>query len=183
MFDILPFPNITGTTPQEQVSQLTNYLIQFKEELEFVLTNLSADNLSGDLRQQLEALGANVETYKEEQQDATEQIVQNGLTISDVLNSPAFKASMQGVNTNVSNVDKKVTELDKKIDNVDKKIPTVYLVSAEQRTSSDEPGGINLYAIKDSSGTIQVLQIKNGETPDVEFLINFETGNLEYEIL
>lgn len=47
MYDILPFPpNITATDAKEQVSQLYNYLNQFKEALEFILTNISVDNLS-----------------------------------------------------------------------------------------------------------------------------------------
>ena len=39
MVDMLPFPRIVGNTPEEQVSELYNYLIQFKETLEFALKN------------------------------------------------------------------------------------------------------------------------------------------------
>lgn len=170
MYDILPFPNITGSTTQEQLAQVNNYLIQFKEELEFILTNISADNLSGDLKKQLNALGANVDTYKVEQRDATEQIVKNSLTVSDVLNSTAYNADIKRV----------YDEIDRKVKTVENKIPAEYLVSAEQTKASDESGGINLYAIEDSTGTIHVLQVMNGKTPNVAFTVNFETGNLEY---
>ena len=30
MYDILPFPNITGETPAEQLEQINSYLIQLK---------------------------------------------------------------------------------------------------------------------------------------------------------
>lgn len=64
MYDILPFPNITGETPAEQLEQINSYLIQLKEELEFILTGISADNLSEDLRRQLAALGADISTNR-----------------------------------------------------------------------------------------------------------------------
>lgn len=56
MFDMLPFPNISGKTVEEQASQINNYLIQLKESLEFVLTNISTDNLSQELIDKLNAL-------------------------------------------------------------------------------------------------------------------------------
>lgn len=45
MFDRLPFPHITATKPEEQIAQLKDYLIQFKEELEFILVEMS-ENIS-----------------------------------------------------------------------------------------------------------------------------------------
>lgn len=101
MYDILPFPNITATDTKEQVAQINNYLIQFKETLEFILTNISADNLSPELRASLNALGAEIQTTKEEQKDATQQIVHNALTVSDVVNSQLFKdETVKGVMLN-----------------------------------------------------------------------------------
>lgn len=41
MYDRLPFPHITATKPEEQIAQLKDYLIQFKEDLEFVLAEIS----------------------------------------------------------------------------------------------------------------------------------------------
>ena len=86
MFDILPFPNITGETPEEQLDQINSYLIQLKEELEFILTSISADNLSMDLRQQLASLGADMDTNKTDQ-----QIINRTLTVDDVLSSSGFE--------------------------------------------------------------------------------------------
>ena len=61
MYDMLPFPNLSGGTAEEQVAQINNYLIQFKETLEFVLANISIDNLSQDLVDKLNTLGADLE--------------------------------------------------------------------------------------------------------------------------
>ena len=74
MFDILPFPRITGNTPEEKVAELINYLIQFKETLEFALMNISAENLSPDLINRLNALGADIEKSHTEREEELSQI-------------------------------------------------------------------------------------------------------------
>lgn len=153
MYDLLPFPNFAATEASELTAQLNNYLIQFKETLEFVLTNISTDNLSPDLITKLNELGAEIEKSNEERDDQINQVSNNSITVSDVLNSSAFKQAL----------------------------PSKYLVSAEQTQSSDEPEGINLYVIEDSSGEVKTFTVKNGSTPDVEFSVNFNTGHLEYE--
>ena len=94
MFDLLTFPNITATDTKEQVSQINNYLIQLKEELEFILTSIGTENLSEELRSELRSLGAKLDTQKEEQDDVVQQIVHNSLTVSDVLNSEEFEDYM-----------------------------------------------------------------------------------------
>ena len=62
MVDIFPFPTTRGNTPEEKIAELTNYLIQFKETLEFALDNISTENLSPELVNKLNELGANAET-------------------------------------------------------------------------------------------------------------------------
>jgi uncharacterized protein (DUF342 family) len=93
MYDILPFPSINAKEPEEQVAQLTSYLIQLKEELEFVLTNISVDNLSADLVERLNSLGADVEK-SEESEEQLAQIVSNSVSASDVVNSDAFASAL-----------------------------------------------------------------------------------------
>ena len=153
MYDLLPFPTFAATETTDLVAQLNNYLMQFKETLEFVLTNISTDNLSPDLIARLNDLGAEIVKSNEERDEQIGQVSGKNLTISDVINSSAFKQA----------------------------IPSKYLVSAEQTQSSDEPEGINIYAIEDSSGEIKSFTVKNGSIPDVEFSVNFTTGHLEYE--
>lgn len=92
MQDRLPFPHITATKPEEQLVQLRDYLFQFKEELEFILSNIDADNLSQELVDKLNNLGADV---KKEMEDRDEQYQQSVLTVSDVLNSPTFKTELK----------------------------------------------------------------------------------------
>lgn len=97
MFDILPFPNITSTDPKEQIAQMNNYLIQLKEELEFILTNISADNLSPELRDKLNSLGAGIQTTEEKYEEVTQQVRNQSITVSDVINSPLFESALDGV--------------------------------------------------------------------------------------
>lgn len=152
MYDMLPFPNFIGKTTEEQVSQITNYLIQFKETLEFILTNISTDNLSQDLVNQLNTLGADIQKSVDDREEEIQQMSNKTLSVSDVLNSSAFKAA----------------------------VPQQYLVSATQIQTSEEDGGINLYVIKDKNGTVETFTVRNGQTPNVEFSVNFDTGHLEY---
>lgn len=156
MYDMLPFPNITATTVEEQAAQINNYLIQFKETLEFILTNISTENLSHELVDKLNSFGAEIEKTTEEATEQIQQVSNKAITVSDVINSGAFNAAL------------------------DSAIPKQYLVSAEQVQESQEPGGINIYAIEDASGQVSQLTVRNGDTPNVAFAVNFDTGNLEY---
>jgi hypothetical protein len=88
---MFPFPRVTGDTSEEQISELVNYLIQFKETLEFALMNISTENFSADLITKLNELGANIEKSNEDRKDEITQISSNSLTVSDVCNSEAFK--------------------------------------------------------------------------------------------
>ena len=93
MVDMFPFPSITGTTPDEKVKDLTNYMIQFKEALEFTLMNISVDNLSPDLINTLNELGTNIEKNNEDRANEIAQVAQfSSITVSDVLNSDLFKS-------------------------------------------------------------------------------------------
>ena len=171
MYDMLPFPHFTASTVEEQTAQINNYLIQFKETLEFILTNISAENLSPELVRKLNSLGAEIEKTTEETTEQLQQVSNKAITVSDVINSKAFKTAVENAG------------------------PQEYLVSAEQIQTSQESGGINIYAIKDSTGTVTKFIVKNGKTgnagpkgdkgdtgatPNVVFSVNFSTGNLEY---
>ena len=159
MYDMLPFPHFTASTVEEQTAQISNYLIQFKETLEFILTNISAENLSTELVDKLNNLGAEIEKTTEETTEQIQQVSNKSVTVSDVINSQAFKSALENSG------------------------PQEYLVSAEQIQTSQDSGGINIYAIEDASGKMSQFTVKNGEkgdTPNVAFSINFNTGNLEY---
>lgn len=95
MYDMLPFPNINAKDAEGQVAQINNYLIQFKETLEFILTNISVDNLSQDLVEKLNTLGADMEKSNEEMDDQLAQVASKSfLTVSDVINSPSFPLAL-----------------------------------------------------------------------------------------
>lgn len=97
MFDIFPFPRTTGGAPEEQIAELLNYLIQFKEILEFSLSNISTENLSSELISKLNELGANIEKSNEERESEVAQISINSLTVSDVCNSDLFKLAVKSM--------------------------------------------------------------------------------------
>lgn len=157
MYDILPFPNITATDTKEQVAQINNYLIQFKETLEFILTNISADNLSPDLLEKLNSLGAEMQTSREEQEDVTQQIMQRTITVSDVINSHLFKDStVKGVKVNGEALPKDDGQM------VDVTVPTEYIVSGSQTSTSTEDGGVNVFTFTNADGTTDTFQCRNG---------------------
>lgn len=92
---MLPFPNINAATPEEQVAQINDFLIQFKETLEFILTNISTDNLSQDLVDKLNRFGVEIEKSVEDRDDQIQQVSNQTITISDVINSPVFNAAVK----------------------------------------------------------------------------------------
>lgn len=91
MMDMLPFPRVAGNTPEEQIASLVTYLTQLKETLEFAFMDISTDNLSPELVNMLNELGAGIEKSNAEREDEVAQISTNALTISDVCNSDMFK--------------------------------------------------------------------------------------------
>ena len=102
MMDIFSFPRIMGKSPEEQISELLNYLIQFKETLEFTLMNISGENLSPDLIKMLNDMGANLVQSNEERAEEVAQLSNNTtLTIADVCNSEMFKNTLKGEIENV----------------------------------------------------------------------------------
>lgn len=178
MYDILPFPNITATDAKEQVAQINNYLIQLKEELEFILTNISADNLSPELLGMIRSLGADVQTTKEEQEDTAQQMAQRMISVSDVVDSQLFKeATVGGVKVNG-------TMLVKDTDgNVNVPVPTDYIKDGRQTTTSQESGGVNVFTFSNANGETKTFEVRNGkkgDKPTVTISVNYETGNLEY---
>lgn len=94
MFDMLPFPNITATNAEEQAVQTNNYLIQLKESLEFILTNISVDNLSQELITTINSLGAQVKKNQTDRDEEMQQVTNRILTASDVVNSSAYQADL-----------------------------------------------------------------------------------------
>ena len=101
MVDILPFPRITANTSEGQIAELTSYLVQFKETLEFALMNISEENFSADLIKKLNSLGANIEESNKNREEELAQVSTKSLTVSDVCNSDVFKAS---VNSQISGI-------------------------------------------------------------------------------
>ena len=96
MYDVFNFPQITPSKPvEEQVVEIIQYLIQFKETLEFVLMNISTENLSQDLIDKLNTLGADIEKNKEDRDDQIKQVTDKTLSVSDVINSKAFELALE----------------------------------------------------------------------------------------
>lgn len=94
MVDMFPFPRIVGSTSEEKIAHLVDYLIQFKETLEFALDNITTENLSPELISKLNDLGADIQKSKDDREDEMAQISGNTLTISDVCESNQFKAAV-----------------------------------------------------------------------------------------
>lgn len=95
MVDAFPFPRITEETSEKQIKQLVDYLIQFKETLEFALTNISTENLSPELISKLNELGADIQKSNDARAEELAQLTVDTLTISDVCNSNTFKDAVK----------------------------------------------------------------------------------------
>ena len=96
MVDMFPFPRIMGKTSEEQIAELINYLVQFKETLEFALTNISTENLSPDLAKKLTEMGVNTERSNADRETDLAQIKsRGGVSVSDVINSPTFNTALK----------------------------------------------------------------------------------------
>ena len=87
MLDMFPFLRTNGNTTEEKVSEIENYLIQFKEILEFALGNITEENLSPELIKKLNGTGANISSKEEE----LSQMSTKALSITDICNSQSFK--------------------------------------------------------------------------------------------
>ena len=96
MIDMFPFPRTTGRSTEEKVADILSYLIQFKEMLEFALANISVENLSPELVNKLNELGADIDKSNGDREDEVAQITKNAITISDVCNSETFKLAVRG---------------------------------------------------------------------------------------
>ena len=103
MFDILPFPNITAKEPEERISQVVDYLLQFKEDLEFILTNLTTDNLSPELQAKINSVKPDKDVFSDDQMEQLSQM-KGGISVFDVLNSAAFKAYSDSVDEKIDSV-------------------------------------------------------------------------------
>lgn len=102
MVDVFSFPTDSGTTYDERIANIIGYLIQFKETLEFALNNISSENLSPELLNKLNDLGANIEQNKTERESEIAQLSsKSSLTIFDVINSETFK---HGITQGISNI-------------------------------------------------------------------------------
>lgn len=94
MFDLFPFLRLDRGTPEEKIETIANYLMEFKEILEFQLANIDTDNLSPGLVEKLNTLGANVSSNKEEKESELGQLANKGSSIYDVVNSDLFKEAV-----------------------------------------------------------------------------------------
>ena len=73
MLDMLPFLMTTSPTTEGQVKEIIDYLAQFKEQLEFVLSNISESNLSASLKQKLKDMD---DSIKSAEKNRTEELAQ-----------------------------------------------------------------------------------------------------------
>lgn len=102
MMDMLPFLRTVGGTPEEQIAEISRYLLQFKETLEFILMNISTENLAPELVNKLNELGANIKKNTEDREEAIAQLSKNNvLSIYDVINSELLKTEIKNSVSNI----------------------------------------------------------------------------------
>ena len=75
MVDLFPFPKVNENAPPEaQIAELVRYLTEFKELLEFELSNISLENLSPDLMNKIKGLGTDIEQTNDNREEEFAQI-------------------------------------------------------------------------------------------------------------
>lgn len=73
----LPYPNLLARTDEEKIEELVRYLIQFRERLEFILSDIGTDNLSPELATKIASI--------------------NGISVQDVVESPIFTEAVKSI--------------------------------------------------------------------------------------
>ena len=97
MEHLIPYPNFRAADERNKVKQMEDYLYQLRETLELALTDIGPANFSAAFRLELQNIGMemqNVQTNAEESQQRVERVSSSQITVSDVLNSEAYKASI-----------------------------------------------------------------------------------------
>ena len=98
MEHLIPYPNFRAADERNKVKQMEDYLYQLRETLELALTDIGPANFSAAFRLELQNIGMemqNVQTNAEESQQRVEKVSGSQITVSDVLNSEAYKASIE----------------------------------------------------------------------------------------
>ncbi len=181
MFDILPFPNITATDAKERTTQIVEYLFQFREELEFLLTNITTENLSPELRSRIASYKTTDEVFTDAQNEQLKQMAgHGGASVSDVMNSSAFLGYASDTTKYIDQ-----SEADAKKYTDDKLVEAKFITSGSQTTKSDESGGLNVYTFTRSDGSEDTFEVRNGEKGEagignINIYVDYETGELIY---
>ena len=81
MFNTLPFPNTNARDADERSRQTIDYLLQFREELVFILDNIVSGQYGG---------------VKPSTTNHVYESADNSLTVAEVVNSAMFKAAISG---------------------------------------------------------------------------------------
>ena len=97
MRDLLPFPLLRGKLPETQIEELVTYLVQLKEELEFILSNISEDNLSEGLKKRLNSLGESIGTNTTKSEDELLQVTSKILSVRDIVGTDVFKEAVRDI--------------------------------------------------------------------------------------
>lgn len=89
----LILPDFLVSDPNQRY--IVDYLYKLVEQLEFALNNISVDNLSDSLAEQIKALGVSVRKSSTTATEAQQKSAKT-LTVSDVINSAQFQADQIG---------------------------------------------------------------------------------------
>lgn len=88
---------IRGKLPETQVEELVTYLVRLKEELEFILSNISEDNLSEGLKKRLNSLGESIGANTAKSEDELLQVTSKIMSVRDIVGSDVFKEAVRDI--------------------------------------------------------------------------------------
>lgn len=177
MYDMLPFPNITATDTKEQVAQINNYLIQFKETLEFILTNISADNLSADLIAKLNALGSDIQKENAERGEEMQQVSGRIITASEVVNSAVYKADMDSREEKIQEAhDADINSVREEIQSVSDRVLTIPEIINSEEYQAD----MDVMELEIQKNVEAKVPTASDVVNAMDLRVNYDTGHLEY---
>ena len=78
MFEFLPVLDLKGKTTTQKVDEIEQYLVKFRKELEIVLGNISAENLSPTFLDRIENLEKTVKAETEKRDEEIAQLANKG---------------------------------------------------------------------------------------------------------
>jgi hypothetical protein len=90
-------PRFNGLEEDKKLSAIERFVVAFWEDVERALSDIGSDNLSSELYDKLNSLGASLEKNKTEINENARGGTQGEVNIMDIVTSALFKNAVKGL--------------------------------------------------------------------------------------